>query len=238
MLECVTTVIDEVVAGSYRWPRRVRNRRLVRRVCVGAGVAILVAALVTGTVSLYEGGTFLRASGGGYGHFGVVDQQYSFGVQLETKSGPSVRLAAVSASYSTGLQVSWSIYRNRPGEMGFGSWQGPLRPRWPTVVVHGYRVAQAARHAERGGTWLVGSVRATRPGVYHVSRITIRYRSGVRTRRVTAAGTDMCLLAVRPADLARIARQVDAFEPHITTSEVIDPLVARYEECSNPSLIP
>ena len=230
----MTGVIDEVTAGTYRWPRPARNRRVARWVCVGIGVAMSVALLVVGLVWWYSGGTFLHASGGGYGQLGVVDQQYSFGIQLETASGPSVRLDGVSASFPKDLQVSWSVYRNRPDEMGFGMWQRALGPRWPTEAVQSYRVAQPWGHPERGGTWLVGSVRATRPGVYHVSHITISYRSGMRKRRVSAGGTDMCLLAARPADLARISRQVDAFVPEVTASESVDPLVAQYEGCSNP----
>ena len=193
-----------------------------------------VALLVVGLVWWYSSGTFLHASGGGYGQLGVVDQQYSFGIQLETASGPSVRLDGVSASYPKDLQVSWSVYSNRPDEMGFGMWQGSLGPRWPTVAVHSYRVAQPSGHPELGGTWLVGSVRGDEarrlPRLTHHDLVWIR----MRTRRVSAGGTDMCLLAAQPADFACISRQVDAFVPEVTAAETVDPLVAEYEGCSNP----
>jgi hypothetical protein len=193
---------------------------------------MLVALLIVGLVDWHDGGTFLRTGGGGYGQLVVIGQQYSYGIQLETASGPSVRLDGVSASYPKALQVRWSVYR---GEGGFAGWLGSLRPRWPTAAVHGYRVAQPAGHPERGGTLLVGTVRATEAGVYHLSQITIRYRSGMRTRRVSA-GTDVCLLAVQPADVARVSRQIAAFVPDVTGSESADRLVVKYEECSKEAL--
>jgi hypothetical protein len=234
IIELVTSVINEVAAGKYRWPGQARNRLVVRRVAVGIGAVVLIALLVAGLVWWFAAGTFLHASAGGYGRFGEPEQQYSFGVQLETVSGPSVVLDGASASYPKDLQVKWAIYRNGPGQLGFGMWNGELGPRWPTVAVHGYRVSQPSGHPEQGATWLVGSVRASKSGVYSVSDIKIRYRSGLRTRRVSIAGTTMCLLAAPPADRQRLHRQLDAFQPGFTTADSVDPLVARYEACSGP----
>ncbi len=157
------------------------------------------------------------------------------GIDLTTSSGPSVVLDSVTSSTSDGVQVSWSIYRNTPGALGFGAVTGPLGPEWPTRPVHGARISQPSGRPERGATWLVASVIATRPGVYRISNIAIEYDSAHRPRR-SASDTWMCLLVAAPADETRLGLQVDRFEPHVTDLSTVDPLVARLESCIDPTI--
>ena len=178
----------------------------------------------------------MHAQGGGWSGFASTNQQFSFGTDLTTVAGPSVVLESASASYPTGLQVRWSIYRNRPGELGFGSLLGPLEPKWPTSPLRGYRLSQPESHPERGATWLVASMTASRPGVYHVSNIKISYRSGLRLR-YTTANADICELVAQPKEEQRLWRQAEAFEAHHTDLPSLDPLVALYEQTCNAAFV-
>jgi hypothetical protein len=199
-------------------------------------VAVLLVGVVVASLWWFRGGTFLHAQGGGYGGVGTTNQQYSYGIDLTTVSGPSLVLQRASASYPAGLRVRWSIYRNGPRELGFGSWHGPLEPKWPTSPVAGYRLAQAVGHPERGATWLVASITASRPGLYHVSHITITYRSGRRVRHANASA-DICVL-VAPRDRQQLLwRQVQAFQPYTTNVGSLDPLVALYEQTCNAAAV-
>ena len=174
-------------------------------------------------------------NGGGYSGVVRTNEQLSFGIDLTTALGPSVVLDRVSASNPGRVQVSWSIYQNAPHALGFGSVRGPLGAEWPTNPVHGYRVSQPDGHPERGATWLVASVIAPQPGVYRLSGIAIKYRSAHRNRR-SDSHSWLCVLVAAPADEARLARQVDTFEPHVTDIGRVDPLVAQLETCIDPTL--
>lgn len=208
-----------------------------RRLPIGLAVGIVaVACLVAGGAWWWSrGGTVLEAAGGGYGGPALPNELFSVGISLETTSGHSVTLEAVSARRLAGARVQWSIYKTAPGGMGFGAVRGPLLPAWPTVPVHGYRVVQPAGHPERGATWIVASVRASRPGVYHLTDITITYRSGWRTRH-TLGDSDVCLLVYPPAKASQLAKQLASFRPHITDLSSVDALVAQFELCSDPTL--
>jgi hypothetical protein len=193
-------------------------------------VLIVVAAIVALATWWSNGGTYLSANGGGIGAPAPVGEPESVGIDLVTSSGPSVMLDAATAPGVAGVRVSWSVYRNRPHQAGFGSWLGPLAPTYSTAPVRGYRVAQPADHPERGATWLVMTVVASRPGVYHIHRINISYHSGLRSRHTTG-NVDLCLLAYPPADKTRILTEVAAFQPAVTSAAPLDPLVAQYESC-------
>ena len=198
-------------------------------------VVALVAVTITAEVWWSRGGTFLRAAGGGYGGVVLPGEQFSVGVDLTTVSGPSVVLDGVSATNPDGARVEWSIYRNAPGTSGFGAVHGHLEPDWPTTPVHGYRVAQPTGHPERGATWLVATVTGSRPGVYRLSNIRISYHSARRIRHV-AAGTSVCVLVAPPADQQRLTLQEENFTPHSTDLAAVDPLVAQFETCADPTL--
>ena len=204
------------------------------------GVRIVIAfALVAVTIVAglwwFRGGTFLRAEGAGNGGVVLPGEQLSFGTDLTTLSGPSVVLDGVSASSPGDAHVAWSIYHNPPGALGFGSVHGPLGSEWPTMPVHGYRVSQPDAHPERGATWLVTTVTASHSGVYRVSDITIKYHSARRARQ-RAAHTSICVLVVPPADEERLTQQEENFNPHVTDLSTVDPLVAQFETCLDPTL--
>ena len=212
---------------------RGRHRRFGIRVVLVA--VTVVAAAVTG-LWWFRGGTFLSASGGGYGGVARPNEQLSVGTDLTTVTGPSVVLDSVSASNPDGAHLTWSVYRNRPGGLGFGAVRGPLGPEWPTMPVKRYRVSQRDGHPEQGATWLVTTVTASHPGVYRVSDITIKYHSARRARQ-SDAHTSICVLVPRPADEKRLTRQMETFTPHVTDLDTIDPLVAQFETCEDPTLL-
>jgi hypothetical protein len=194
----------------------------------------VVVAIVAGSLWWFHGGTRLRAtSGGGYSAVVSVNEELSVGIDLTTTSGSSVVLDGVSGSNPQGAHVSWSIYRNGPGEDGFGSVNGPLGAQWPTVPVHGFRVAQSDGHPERGATWLVASLQASQPGVYRLSNIKIKYRSGLRVRRSDAFAV-VCVLVAPAGQVAGLRAQMDNFTGLGSAS--VDGRVRQLEKCENPSL--
>lgn len=193
---------------------------------------LLAAAVVALGLWWWRGGTYLKASGVGLGAPVAVGDPLSMGIDLVTSSGPSVVLASATTPGIAGLRVSWSVFRNGPHQPGFGSWVGPLAPTYPTVPVHGFVVAQPANHPERGATWLVMTVLASRPGVYHLDRIDIRYHSGGRARHASG-NADLCLLAYPASDKTRLLAQVTAFQPRVTPASALDPLVAKFEACQH-----
>jgi hypothetical protein len=210
-----------------------------RRSRITALVVVVAMALIVGVGAEWwvRGGTFLDANGAGYSGVAAPNQLFSVGIDLETHAGTGVTLDRVSATEDpAGAQVTWSIYKNSANHEGFGSWLGALRPRWPTVAVHGDRVAQPASRSDRGETWLVASMRSSRPGVYHLTNITVTYHSGPRTRH-TAANSDVCILVYPRAQRLRIEQQVDTFKPNETSLDAVDPLVAEYERCSDATLL-
>ena len=227
-------VIEQLGVGAPD-PEDGRHRR--RRLGVGVVLLVVVLVAVASTVGVwwFRGGTFLDAAGAGYGGVVAPGEQFSVGIELTTVSGPSVVLDGVSAANPDGARVEWSIYRNAPGALGFGSVSGRLAPDWPTAPAHGYRVSQPTRHPERGATWLVATMTGSRPGVYRLSNITITYHSARRTRR-TSAGTSVCVLVASAADQERLTRQEENFEPHSTDLSTVDPLVAQFETCTDPTL--
>jgi hypothetical protein len=197
------------------------------------GVSVVVAvALVAGTVVAgvrwFGGGTLLRAVGAGYGGVVSPGEQLSFGTDLTTVSGPNVVLDGVTASSPAEAHVTWSIYRNAAGALGFGSVHGSLEPGWPTVPVKAYRVSQPDGHPERGATWLVTTVTASHPGVYRVSDITIKYHS-TRGAHQSAAHTSICVLVAPPALAERLTEPEAHFKPQDLNT--VDPLVAQFERC-------
>ncbi len=211
---------------------RTRARTFGGRVVIA--VALVALTIVAG-LWWFRGGTFLRSAGAGYGGVVLPGEQLSFGTDLTTVSGPSVVVDRVSASSPDGVHVAWSIYKNAPGALGFGSVHGPLGPQWPTTPVPGYRVSQADGHPDRGATWLVTTLTATHPGVYRVSDITIKYHSAQRARQ-SAAHTSVCVLVAPPAEEQRLTQQEESFEPHVTDLSAVDPLVAQFETCTDPTL--
>jgi hypothetical protein len=223
----MTVVADRPPPAPEASAARPRKTRAVQ---IGGVVVVVVVALVIGGVWWFRGGTFLEGGGAGYGGVVVIGAQMSVGIDLWTRSGPSVVLDRASTATVDGVRVSWSIYRNGPHELGFGSVSGPLSPGWPTTPVHGYRVAQPAGHPERGATWLVESVTASRPGLYRLGDVSISYRSGARIRR-TSVSTSFCLLVVRKSQHRRTLRAVDAFDSSGATADGSASLVARYVSC-------
>jgi hypothetical protein len=224
-------VVLEQRSGDAAGPADLRRRAPLG--LRGGLVALgLIVAIIAGGLWWLHGGTRLQGSGG---YSGVVraDEQLSVGIQLVTTSGSSVVLDSVSASNPNGAQVTWSIYRNDAGHDGFGSVLGPLGPEWPTSAVHGYRVSRPFGHPERGATWLVASVRASRPGVYRVSNIKIKYRSGVRVRR-SDTHAFVCVLVAPPGQEARLRAQMHSFTG--LNSSSVDDLVTELEKCANQSL--
>jgi len=196
---------------------------------------ILAALTIIAGVWWFRGGTFLRASGAGYGGVVLPGEQFSVGIDLTTVSGASVVLDRASAANPNGARVEWSIYRNTPGAMGFGAVHGRLAPEWPTSPVHGYRVAQPDGHPNRGATWLVATMTGPHPGVYQLSNIKITYHSGRRVRHA-ASGTSVCVLVAPPADQQRLLLQEEHFTPYATDLSTVDPLVAQFETCDDPAL--
>ncbi len=200
-----------------------------------AAMLFVLAATGAGAREWFRGGTFLRAAGAGYGGPVAVGEAFSFGIDLTTASGPSVVLDHVSAKSSRGSEISWSVYRTPPGGMGFGSVHGPLAPQWPTRPVDGYRIVQPRNEPERGATWLVGTLVVHRPGVYRVDDITISYHSG-RRKRTTVGNAWSCVLVYADGQKQAILEAIDAFEPDVTNPETVDPLVAQYETCQDPTV--
>jgi hypothetical protein len=222
---------------EHEVPREPEPTRRSRRGLVIVLVVVLVVGSTTAAAAdaWYRGGTFLSANGAGVGSFRPTGSIDSFGVDLTTSGGPSVVLDRAWATPPAGAKLDFSIYRAPPGGLGFGTWQGPLAPQWKTHPVHGYRVAQASGHPERGGTWLVATLTAIPPGVYALDDITIRYHSGSRTRTTKAVAT-MCLLTYPNGQRTRVSQQIDSFERDITSVADVDPLVAQYETCLDPTL--
>jgi hypothetical protein len=206
-----------------------------RRLSLGVALLAIVVALGVGTRWWWHGGTFLHAVGNINGAENAPNELSSVAIQLETSSGRSVTLDRVSAAQPNGAQVTWSIYKSAPGGDAFGPVRGALAPTWPTVPVHGYRVAQPAGHPERGATWLVGSMRAARPGVYLLDHIKITYHSGLRTRHAST-DTSLCLLVYPPARKALIVQQAFSYDPNSAAADTVDPLVAQYATCTDPAL--
>ena len=234
-MQCVPVVAADLVRVGDSNRGTLRRRALAFGV-LGVVVSVaVVGGIVAAGVSWFRGGTLLRASGGGNGSIVRTNEQFSFGIGLTTASGPSVVLDHVSASVPRGLRVGWSIYRTPPGGLGFGQERGPLGARWPTTPVRGYRVSQPDGRPEQGATWLVASVSAAHSGVYRLPDISIRYHSWRRPRR-SAGNADLCLLVVAPTDYPRLLRQEDDFQPGSTDLGSVDPLVAAYERCLDPSL--
>jgi hypothetical protein len=187
-------------------------------VLVTAGV-FAVLMLVLGSVWWFRGGSHLSASGAGYGVPVPVGVDASFGILAFTDSPGDVRLDSVSAKLSPGATVTWSIYQALGAGNGFGTWQGPLAPRWPTSPLAGFHDVTAGDPSVEGSTWIIGTVSATTPGVYRLSDVEITYHSGWRTR-TTSAHTSACVLAY-PASTS-----------YQDLVAVADPLVANYEECN------
>lgn len=159
--------------------------------------------------------------------------EFSFGIYLTTTGGGSVTLDHASANALPGATVTWAVYRAEPGAIGFGAWRGPLEPEWNISPVNGYRVDQPAHHPERGGTWLIASIKANQPGVYHLTDVTITYQSGPRTRRVNS-NADACVLAYAPGDEQRITQERRSREDLGTDDSAAHPLLLELERCENP----
>jgi len=148
-------------------------------------------------------------------------QDASFGIIAEKDDGGRVWLDSVSANLSAGATITWSVYQAAPGALGFGTWHGPLQPRWPTVPLAGYDRVSHGDTQVNGGTWIVGTVHADSPGVYRVSGVSIRYHSGWRSRSASTQ-TWACVI-VYPDGSSATDFLASA-----------DPLVAEYNDCLNP----
>jgi hypothetical protein len=189
-----------------------------RRVLV---VSVVLLAIGAAVVWWSYGGTRLTAAGARYGVPVPEGQDASFGIIAQTDDGGRVRLDSVSANVSAGATITWSVYQAAPGALGFGAWHGPLLPRWPTVPVAGYDRVSTGDTNVKGGTWIVGTVDATSPGVYRVTDVSVHYHSGWRGLSASTR-TTACVL-VYPAGSSVTAFLASA-----------DPLVAEYNDCVEP----
>lgn len=195
------------------------GRSAVAAVVVAAVVALVVVA---GLAWWNEGGTHLVVAGGGFGMTAPVGDDLSIGLQATKDDGGPVVLDSVSATVSSGAQVTWSVYQAAPGAQGLGSVAGPLTPRWPTVALDGYHRVATSDIAREGSTWIVGTLHTDAPGVYRLLNITIRYHSGRRHRTTTASGTSLCALSF-PASF-----DWESFQ------RTNDPLLAMFDQCQRP----
>jgi hypothetical protein len=142
----------------------------------------------------------------------------SFGIVATKADDGRLRLDSVSANVSEGASITWSVYQAAPGALGFGSWNGPLAPRWPTVPVAGYDKVSTGDLDVDGSTWVVGTVHADAPGVYRVSDVSIDYHSGWHSRTVSSQ-TTVCVLAYPSGS---------TYEGLVAAA---DPLIAQYNDC-------
>jgi hypothetical protein len=192
-------------------PVDVSPRPPARRV-LGYRVVAVVALVTCGLFAAhvwYQGGTRLELASAAQGvHPVPVGRAVSFGVDMTTSGGPSVVVEAASSKYSAGIRVRYAIVRKGPYELGIGTANGTIPGSTP-LGTHGIRVAQPAQRLsqtactvppagasiqstcaqppqvfepDRGSTWLVVTVTATRPGPWSVTHITVRYHSWWRTR--------------------------------------------------------
>jgi hypothetical protein len=181
--------------------------------------ACVVAVVVVGSLWWFRGGSRLSAAGGGYGVPVPAGVDASIGIMAFADSSGDVRLDSVSATLSAGATVTWSIYQGSPTQ-GFGTWQGPLAPRWPTLPVAGFHDVSVGDPSVEGSTWIVGTISAATPGVYRLSDVEITYHSGWRTRTVSAH-TYACVLVYPPST---------TYE-HLVAAA--DPTITPYDECVN-----
>lgn len=177
-------------------------------------IALAVVLLVSLGAWWFAGGTFIGAPQGNRVGVAVRNgEDASFGFQLSA-DGDDAQLRSVSARVTPTATVEWSVYQATEGA-GFGTWHGPLAPTWRVVPVDGAHVSQDAERS----TWIIATVRSSKPGVYRISNITVRYQSGWRTR-TERSGFTSCVL-VAPAN-----RSVDEL---LATD---DPLWREYQACT------
>jgi hypothetical protein len=209
--------MTDVIERHDREAPEVVSRRGRRR---ATSLGIAAVLMVTILVWWFIGGTRLQAAGMNHGLPVPLGQDTSFGIVARTDDGGRVRLDSVSATVSAGATITWSVYQAAPGDESFLAWLGPLAPKWPTVPVAGYERVSTGNGMVNGGTWIVGTLHAEKPGVYRVQDVVINYHSGWRSR--TANGQMIACVLVYPVG--------STFE---SLAGAGDPLVDQYNRCSD-----
>jgi hypothetical protein len=189
-------VESETDAGSrYRSPSQL--------LWIAAVIGIVLVLLFSAHL-WHQTGTRLSMDGGGLGMSPrPIGSSLSFGVGMTTHGGSIVVVEQASAKHSSNIDVDYAII-HFAGTRGIGTADGAIPGATP-LGARGIRVAQPAPDSmyesctapgpgnippvctppappDRGLTQLIVTVTARSPGPWSVSDITVRYRSGWRTR--------------------------------------------------------
>ncbi len=168
-----------------------------RRPLVSALVGVLGVTVVLGTGWWwFRGGSFLDAGGGTAIAGARPGVTTNVGLFPRTDGG-TVVLEGVDPPRIPGLRIR-VVGVLAPPDGGVGLTYGPVAHR---VRIRGQRVG-ATTDPRVAHFQLAVRVTATRPGLYALGDLRVRYRSGLRHRTAVTRGTVLCLAVPGPPPVA------------------------------------
>jgi hypothetical protein len=193
---------------------RRRSRRLTPVVLV-----VVVGSLVGGAWWWFRAGPRLEASIGArtVGIPAAVGVPVNAGVQLHPTHGVVTLVSARAIGLSDAVRAMFSAAIDEDGN----ELQEPLVG---DLAHNGYRAAPVRNTRVDHDRYIAMTLYATRPGVYDVHEVEIRYRSGARTRTETAE-VDVCYFAYPPA-------LADVIDGQLAMPAPPNPLVRAYQHCA------